>query len=297
MANAGSLYVFLHGLTVISEAGKPGFEFEIVLPRIHDHVYRAGNWLQESDIALGSTLRLVGLKGGTLRLSGSNVALPLSGVSLQPPSPARAVTLLMPRPKTGLGLLRAKMPNLVTTSAGTPVADEVATAQLLVYDFDDENSLALEGAQKSDHSHEWEPHSIGGAVSLHIVSTSPGPVGEEHELQTERMLAKVIKNYPGLKFADRPPVPSWDTIANADLQPDFKLYSSSAAGASRLSDCVVTSNNNFAFLQEEFEDYPSRMVRLDRLGRMKQLSRSLDGLFVEPDTLGEQMTSCFGVEG
>src|SRR5207253_2239588 len=66
LSTDGTLYVFVHGLTVGHQVGH---HVEIVLPSVPGHVCRAGSWLMETDIAPGSTLTLDGVTHGNKHLA------------------------------------------------------------------------------------------------------------------------------------------------------------------------------------------------------------------------------------
>src|SRR5260370_1207112 len=173
------LYVFLHGLSVGCELKG---DLEIVLPHVPGHVYRAGSWLMETDIALKSTLRLWGVTPGNATLAATDPIIHLTGCKLT--SKGRAATLWLPPPRDILPLLITEDPNLVRIAnpggvagfpGGVASLQQVASIMVLVYDYRDENDLYLD-------NHYWEPCSIGGATSLHIISTSRSPEGADHTL-------------------------------------------------------------------------------------------------------------------
>ncbi len=274
MPNAGTLYVFLHGLTVIRNQGG---QMEIALPDIGpDHVYQAGNWQRESPITAGATLQLSGVAAnGTKTFEQTSFSVKLGPLKLN--AGPRAATLMLPPARTILELLPA---------TGSPVAfatrvpnmrwPVIATCQVLVYDYPDENQVSLTG-------HYWQPCSIGGAISLHVISTSAVPEGLAHYASQELVLAQLIDGYPGITFPKPVVAAAWSDIAHlGDLQ-------GLVADARR---SVVTSQGAFAFALPELEDVGRRQFRIERLGRLKQELRPLAGLWREPDPLGEEVTAC-----
>jgi hypothetical protein len=199
-----------------------------------------------------------------------------------------------------LGLLRASFPSgdpVVTIDNGTPnptpIATDVATVHVLIYEYSDENDVVLDG-------HYWEPYSIGGAISLHIISTSQQQEGAQHETETQAVLGSIIKNYPKLTIAD-PPIPSWRFPKDPTNPRNPKAGFGNLALAKLqqctipwFQDCVATDpGNEFAFSLAELEDYSQRCTRLNRLGRIQQLGRPLASLWDEPDPLGEPLRTCF----
>ena len=280
MATKGTLYLFLHGLAVTHEQGN---RVEIVLPAVPGHLYKAGNWLMETDITPHSTLTLDGVTHGAKQLSDCQHILQLAGCGLT--KRARAATLSLPKPKEVLELLRSREivsftnPALGVTFAGGGPPAARASIVVLIYDYKDENKVVMD-------NHDWEPCSTGGAMSLHIISTSAGPEGLDHEVDTERVLHHVINNYPGLTY--KKPVtrraPNWnetDDLEYGDL-PDLMPF----------GEFIVTTGGAFAFSQAELEMIPTRTVRIGRLGRMKQQGRPIGTLWQEPDPLSGDPCNC-----
>jgi len=277
----GTLYVFLHGLAVGHE---PGNRVEIILPAVPGHMYKAGSWLMETDIALNSTLTLEGVNHGAKRVSDCHHVIQLSGCGVT--KRARAATLSLPRPKEILELLKTRVTATIAnsglgaifTGGGPPAA--VESILVLIYDYRDENQVFLD-------NHDWEPCSTGGATSLHIISTSAGPEGKDHEVDTQNALHNVIENYPGLTF-DKPATrraPNWNETDDAEY--------GDLPGLMPFGEYIVTRPDNaFAFSQAELEMIPTRTVRIGRLGRMKQQGRPIGTLWQEPDPLYDNPCDC-----
>ena len=280
MPTKGTLYLFLHGLAVGHE---PGNRVEVVLPAVPGHTYKAGSWLMETDIAPNSTLTLNGVTHGAKRVSDCNHILQLTGCALT--KRARAATLSLPRPKEILELLKTRENVTITNpdlgaafkGAGPPRA--VASILVLIYDYNDENHLFLD-------NHDWEPCSTGGATSLHIISTSLGPEGKDHEVDTQNVLHHVVENFPGLTFG-KPALrraPNWNEINDAEY--------GDLPGLMPFGEYIVTAAGAFAFSQAELEKIPTRTVRIGRLGRMKQQGRPIGTLWQEPDPLYTDPCDC-----
>jgi hypothetical protein len=288
MAESGTLYVFLHGLTVVRERGSM---LELALPRVRGHVYRAGSWLSESTIQARSVLRLHGVEAGMKSLSGTDFTINLPDCSLT--SRGRAATLWLPRPKAIHGFLRSTLPqggNVVTrmdSGIGQPV---VATVQVLIYNYDDEAEVVLEGHPL------WEPASTGGAMSLHIISTSEEVESDEHERETADALRRVIRGYPGVTFAKPISPPDWRDTDNPDYGfrsgPTGLMAADGSPGLQADGEYIVTGQGQLAFARAELEDFRARIARIGRLGRLKQEKRPIEGLWDEPDLLGEETSNC-----
>jgi hypothetical protein len=283
LATNGTLYVFLHGLSVGRDQGKL---IELVLPDVPGHVQRAGGWLTEEDIAPGSVLELEGVSAGSASLNSSPLMIHLTGCSFT--AQGRAATLWLKRPREILPLLLAEDPQLVKITNPTSTAHfagggtkltKLASIQVLVYDYQDENRLSL-------RHHYWEPCSTGGATSLHIISTSEGPEGDDHDADTEAVLAQLIRGYPGLTVNKQLRVPpaNWNETS---LWNYGSLSNCKASG-----EFIVTNTGGFAFAQAELEDIPSRTVRIGLLGRMKQQGRAFQGLWHEGQPLVGTCSNC-----
>lgn len=290
MAIPGTLYVFLHGLSVVRQRGS---KLEIVLPRVPGHVYKAGAWLGETEITRRSVLHLRGVTPGTKSFADAHFTIDLPDCSLT--SEGRAATLWLPKADLILRLRRATVP---TTPFPTPPPvpprgrfvvwrndkvnigwESVATSIVLRYDYIDEDQVVLDG------HHSWEPAAVGGAMSLHIISTSENVETEQHTLDTAEALRRVIRGYPGVTFAIPVIPPDWRDVNNpnygdlGDLEPQGEYI-------------VRRRGGSLAFAQAELEDFRPRMTRLMRLGRLKQEKRPIEGLWRSPDPLGEETSNC-----
>lgn len=286
MPTNGTLYVFLHGLTVGSDRGNL---VELVLPDVPGHVYKAGSWLVETDIAPGGVLELAGVVPGNTSLASNPLMINLTGCSFT--GQGAAATLWLPQPREILSLLCEHDPHLITiTNPNAPVhfagggntLTTLASIQVLVYDYQDENQLSLK-------PHYWQPCSTGGAVSLHIISTSEGPEGDDHAADTQAVLAKLINGYPGLTANRRPkiPAPGWNETG---LKNYGDLGDLQASG-----EFILTKEGGFAFAQAELERIPSRAVRIGTLGRIKQQGRPVQEAWHDPELLVDTCSDCGGM--
>jgi hypothetical protein len=290
----GRLYVFLHGLAAVHSRTS---DFEVVLPNVPGHVQKAGSWLQETSIVPPGVLHLRGVRNGGADFSQQYVIhLPNASLTAQ----KRAATLSLPKPTAILSLLHAKAnpPNTNSYVAmaldGSQTWDELATVQVLIYDYDDENAVSLEG-------HYWEPAlvgyapNLGGAISLHIISTSEAPEGKEHEDDTERVLKEVMNNYPGITYSPptpdlrRPlPVPWFDPS-------DPKIYGISTSTVTLSQDgryFFEVNPKRYAFCLAELEHPALRLARLGLMGHLYQRDRPLEDMWSIANPLGDQTSNC-----
>jgi len=283
MPNGGTLYVFLHGLSVVAERAN---DLLVVLPKVPGHVYKAGNWLAETQIAPAGVLRLRGVRPGNVAFSQTNFCIHLPGTSLT--RRKRAASLLLPRPKEILGLLLAEnTPYVARTKSGALTFDSLATVPVLVYDYGDENEVLLEG-------HYWETSPIGASTSLHIISTSEEQEGQEHEEETEDVLHRVLRNYPGVEYRSnpRPLAAAWiDPLS--PMRPGFgKLQTPNVSLRVQGEHVIEGTTGKLAFALAELE-YPTlRLARLARLGRLKRGKLPIGSLWRSPDPIFERLSNC-----
>jgi hypothetical protein len=281
-----TVYLFLHGLFVTLERQH---DIEIVLPRVPGHVYRAGSWLQETDLARGGRFVLRGITAGTGSIRQADKMIHLPGLLLTRHS--RAATIRVPRPNRILPFCIARKPPLsaflpnsrpklpsgqvvqrLDTLTGWP---EIASVHVLEYQGVDANRVHLE-------RHYWEPYVVDDAISLHVIATSLTPEGKAHLQDTDGVLRKVVSGYPGLKFEDFSFHDDWRTTPVSPL----------VLHAAPPEDAVTTPQGRFALSRAELEDIPSRTVRIGRLGRIKQDGRSPGSLWHETQPLYTEESNC-----
>jgi hypothetical protein len=281
-----TVYVFLHGLFVTLERQ---YDIEVVLPRVAGHVYRAGNWLQETDLARGGRFVLRGITAASGSIKQADKMIHLPGLTLTGGS--RAATIWLPRPNRILPFciarkppLSAFLPNSQPTLPGDLVVQrddtqtgwpEIASVHVLEYQGVDANRVQLE-------RHYWEPYVVDDAISLHVIATSLTPEGKAHVQDTEAVLRKVISGYPGLRFENFSFHDDWRTTPVTPL----------TAHAAPPEDAVTTLQGRFALSRAELEDIPPRAVRIGRLGRIKQDGRSPGILWHETQPLFTEESNC-----
>jgi hypothetical protein len=271
------LFVFLHGLTVVREVGD---WLEVVLPRVKGHVYRAGGWLAETDIAPRAELVLRGTTpGGTATVANTNFTIQLPGLPLT--SRRRAATLLVPKPTQILGLLfaapvgPAALP-LATSNNGKIVVPTLPSVLVFQYSFTNPQDVRLE-------NHPWQPYAVDDSISLHIIATSPLPEPKQHDADTNKAMAKLMPGYPGFTF-NQSAQPEWQWTAT----PSY----GSLGGLTPVGDRFEKPGGGLAFLQAELEHFASRTQRVALLARLYQENRRLKFAWTVPAPLGMDPSNC-----
>jgi hypothetical protein len=281
-----NLYLFLHGLAVVY--GGAG-DFEVVLPKISGHQQKAGSWLAETSIAHKSVLQLRGVTAGNAEFS-RDYTIYLPNTTLT--DSHRAATLRLPKPKAIFGLLHAKADPPRTDDYVAKTKDsnptrwtDLATIQVLLYDYANENELSLEG-------HYWEPSPIGGSTSLHIISTSEVPEGRKHENETEDVMHMVLDSYPGITYAPsrpglhRPVAAPWFD----PLHPNYGDFRPLEPQGEQFVES--TNPKTLAFSLAELEHPTLRLARLGLLGRLHQSKRHIADMWGLPSPLGDRTSNC-----
>jgi hypothetical protein len=170
---SGTLNVVFHGTFVYQRDTKAN-HITAWIPTIDQHVYRAGNWLAETE-----------LLNGNYRLEG--VAKDGRGTF----DPARNLILKRPRIKPDEGRMHAKLilpwPKTITSLRVATVAREflqpsdelegnsdpqhIATVQVFTYPFEDDTKLKLADYKlQPTGGHYWEPVFTEDSINLHIFS-------------------------------------------------------------------------------------------------------------------------------
>ena len=176
-----TLNVILHGLMAICEDGD---KLHVFLPNVTDvHVFRAGSWLGETElVAQDQPYELTGVKTGDAQFDRS-LNVHLGQVQIPPTSKNVTYAVLqLPRPKQINSIRTADVhpaDDFEGADAGRVSGSQrIATTQVLVYDFDDIETLALNG-------HNWTPTgSESNVVNLHVFA--------EEELPDEGTIAHAL---------------------------------------------------------------------------------------------------------
>lgn len=294
------LYVFLHGLAVVTEQAST---ITIHLPEVNGHVRKAGSWLAETSIETGQVV-LEGAAAGGARITqqpdGVTVNLRKFAKTSVDRRRGGGIRVVLPLPAEVLAM------RAVGASGGTPILvaatggavwPQVSTVHILTYDIPDPSLLQLSG-------HRWEPYSVGGGISLHIVSAEERYAGLEHESYMEDGLRRLIQGYPGLRLQDRAPVPDWNSDEVQDslrargysIADGPPLLKPAQTGAGAPYTLHARYQNQYAFALAEMEDVPATRRRLGMLGRMFKQGRPLNSLWHEPSPIGDDVTSCLLIE-
>jgi hypothetical protein len=245
---------------------------------VNGHVYKAGNWLAEMPIARDAQLTLTNVLGGT-------ASVYRTGFMIDVPFPVsqdgRFATINAPMPVRILGLtLEVDKANHVARwnapqPAGVPsYYDSLAEVVVLVYGYADETQVLL-------NKHSWEPYSVHGGISLHVIATSEVLEGKQHEDDTDGALRTVFgPSYPGLTYTVTPPRPQ----ASPWRDPVSQNFGDKQ-GLQERGGRLYESNGDLAFALAELEHPAPRAQRLERLGRMHRQGRRIESVWRRPDPL------------
>jgi hypothetical protein len=168
-SGAPVLNVVLHGAYAFVRRKD---SIEALIPSLKHHVFRAGNWLGETELRnRGVVYELQGVKPGAAEFDPDRNLIVKSND--RPQDPSARITLRFPLPKQIYSLRIADVPrgsfqHPDALRRDQPV-EHVATLQVFVYDFEDENQLFLKA--KNGEGHYWEPAFTGDSINLHIFSS------------------------------------------------------------------------------------------------------------------------------
>jgi hypothetical protein len=145
---------------------------EALIPSLKHHVFRAGNFLGETELRnRGVVYELHGVRAGTADFDTERNLIVKSNNRPQDPTPR--ITLRFPIPKQIYSLRIADVPrgSFLNPQAlrGDAAVEHVATLQVFVYDFEDENQLFLKANRGEGHY--WEPAFTRDSINLHIFSS------------------------------------------------------------------------------------------------------------------------------
>jgi hypothetical protein len=168
---SGTLNVILHGFYLL-EQDKKARQITAWIPKLDQHVYRAGNWLAEAALQPGH-YQLEGVKVG-----GTGTFDPKRNLILKPP-PRKPddgqihAKLIFPWPETITSLRVAMIPRELFKAPDDIVGERdrqpLATLWVFTYKYDSDANLKLADAKlKPSGGHYWEPVSIHNHVNLHV---------------------------------------------------------------------------------------------------------------------------------
>jgi len=268
----GKLNVILHGLFAFFQDD----ELTAYIPNLgSEHVYKAGNWLAETNLAEHSDLRLERVKPGTNRLRPDHNLLLQGSVhaamnTLENHSVYATLRLPYPTyPVRSLGRL--------IVPAGAIGGDDkkriigfsdsrdlrCATVQVLTYDFASDADLRL-------GDHPWEPSLENGYVNLHVISEPEKAPMQDH---IRHAFQATMALFVGVDLALR------QTMRSGDLEEEKKER---PAGVHEL----------------ELQGLIRRQRWLTALRRGIKDSRDLNGIWDDPTAFdGGDPDSCPGAGG
>jgi hypothetical protein len=248
--NSGTLNVIVHGSVAFYDGDNVGYPIQAMMPknlhgqcdgaRCDRHVYRAGNWLGETELTEGH-YNLVGVTGGGAAFDDKKNLI----LKSESPHPDQAhVVLNFPRPQTITSLRVATVPVTAFNQKEAQALrlDEksvpLASVHVLTYTFRDDNGLRLENVDKSAAGHYWEPAFNGNYVNLHIFCS-------EDRFSTPSQASADFK--------------ACAALLGLELELEHPQPIAAAESDVSLPDGVIP---------EETEDLPFRTMRMARLGRL-----------------------------
>jgi hypothetical protein len=257
------LNVLLHGAyAFVRRAGT----IQALIPAMQHHVFRAGNWLGETELRSGVTYELRGATRGS-----DDFPRDLN-VFVQTHFPADTCAhtkLIFPTPKKIWSLRVAEVPlnafNPRQDLQGNNDPQHVPTLQVFSYDFEDQNKLFLRASR--GHGHFWEPVLRGSYINLHIFSA------EDHFARlsnSEQDFNKCVE------------------LLGSNLRMNTRLVPS---GPSRTAEFPP------GVCEEETEDLATRNQRLTRLGRLIAAKGDANLAWYGNDALDGNPAGCGGPIG
>lgn len=258
------LNVILHGAYAF--ARKSG-NVEALIPALKHHVFRAGNWLGETELrGRGVSYELLGVTSGTDWFD------PALNVFVNSHLPARVsahTTLIFPIPKKIHSLRVAEVPRSAFEHredlVGRNELEHVSTLQVFSYEFADENKLFLKASRGDGHY--WEPVFTGNSINLHIFSA------EDHFARLSN--------------------------SEQDFNRCAKLLGSKVVLNTRLVPAGIPDPRALppGVTEEETEDLATRTRRLARLGRLVTQKGDANLAWYGNDALDGNPEGCGGPIG
>jgi hypothetical protein len=175
-----TLNVIFHGAYVFDQYTEPK-HFLVSMPRMKHHVYRAGNWLAETELRGSDTAdaseaiyALKGVEQGTVMFDEAAERESPKNLLLYEPREDRPrvlphATIRLPLPKAITSLRVAKIPRDKFNVADDLVLagdQHIATLQIFTYDVTNPNDVCLEAT--TGEGHFWEPAPLDGYINLHV---------------------------------------------------------------------------------------------------------------------------------
>ncbi|MBM3810148.1 MAG: hypothetical protein FJW20_00790 [Acidimicrobiia bacterium] len=266
-ADAGVMHIFFHGtfLFVIRRGEK---RIEVLMPKVEDHVFRAGNWLGETQFGHAAhggggipTYEIEGLEPGAA-LPDPKHNLIFADAPLNAKAGVHA-NLIVPMPAAIFTPRRAHVPE--GDLDGKPPAgyqEHMATLQILSYRFKDDAKLRIKG----NPGHAWEPAFSGpegkSTVNLHVFASPDQDHGNSHTTT------------------------AFDRLMNLMSGVDLKITNR------RSRSFLFPESLPDGIPPEESEDLTPRMARLGQMGRMRKSGRDLNLLWFPSEALDDKTSAC-----
>jgi hypothetical protein len=234
---------------MIYDSKEPEFPIQVLLPKNNGstngaktdhHVYRAGNWLGETELS-GGDYKLVGVNKGEEHFDRTMNLVLKSERLVRHKAHA---TLRFPRPQAIASLRVANVPFDAFNPAEAKALKldqkgvHIATLHVITYTFKDDNDLRLANAENLDDGHYWEPAFDGSYINLHIFCS-------EDRFSTPSQASADFK--------------ACAALLGLKLELEYPYPVAMAANDVRLPSGVIA---------EETEDLPFRTLRMGRLGRL-----------------------------
>jgi hypothetical protein len=172
---SGKLNVLFHGAFTFNQSAEPN-RILVMMPLMEHHVYRAGNWLAETELRgrTGSKAviyELSGVKPGEARIRPEDhLNLMVKTKPQIQPEIFPHATLRLPLPETITSLRVAELPRGAFSHPEELVLDDdpqhITTLQVFTYDIKDEDTLSLKA--RDGEGHYWEPVFVDNYVNLHV---------------------------------------------------------------------------------------------------------------------------------
>ncbi len=272
MANGDKLNVILHGTFAYIDKENVPF-IDALIPRPDekmDHVFRAGNWLGETELHSG-TFQLEGVREGAARLDPAKNLIVKNACPRRPRDPhTEYARLLLPRPQTIASLRLARL--YFATRPNNVTGERAPALQVFTYEIESDPLLRLqrvkdEALDQTRPGHYWEPVFTNGYANLHIFSAEDHPDDPEHTSHAFDKTSELL----GLRKGQL----TLDTVHRADGIDKDDL----PAGV----------------IADETEDLAIRMLRMARLGRMRRMrgqDTDLNQVWYENEALDGNPRAC-----
>jgi hypothetical protein len=272
MGNGLTLNVILHGTFAYIDKKSAPFIYALI-PEPNskggvDHVFRAGNWLGETELRPG-TYELRGVKGGTAGLDAARNLIYEHVCRLHPRNPhTEYAKFIFPRPKSIASLRLAKV-DLKTHPKSRPPRLKGhlgAALQVFTYEVENDQALCLQKMTDDDNSegsgHFWEPIFTGNYASLQIFSAEDHPDDPAHTRRVFHRVAALLG------------------VRNIELN---EVHRSGGIDDAELPEGVIA---------EETEDLAARTLRIARLGRLRRQNADLNQAWYGNEALDGNPDAC-----